>query len=418
MPKVAIDPGHGGRDTGARTANGRNEQETNLRVALKVEALLKGQGVEVLMTRTADKFLSVAERCNKANAWGADIFVSLHADAASDPGPHGHHAIYSIHARPGQGGARLARLLVDEVERATGRTAWPRGDRGIWTRESEATPGKDYYGILRGTTMPAIILERGFMTNPDDLQLLFDDEHLNRQATGIAAGIYAYFGIGLSQPTPGGTPILSKGRVWATMEQAQAWARGRGAHQRFVEDMIPALWEAALRIGIRPEVMVAQSAKETAFGRFGGVLTPDYHNTAGIKTRTGGANEDPNAHERFPSWAEGARVHANQLAAYVGIEPIGEPHGRYYVVKSLSWAGTIRTVEDLGGRWAPNPDYGRSIVRDYLAGLLADGRSLATAEPPPPQVDVVARLRAEKEALQAQVADLRRRLEAIKELVV
>lgn len=193
-PRIVLDPGHGGYDPGARTADGRPEKETNLRVALKAEALLTQMGFDVLMTRHDDVTLDLESRCEMANEWGAAVFLSLHADATGRPAPRGHHAIHSIHSRPDEDGHRLARLLVDELDRSTGRPHLPRGDRGCWTRESQEKRGKDYYGVIRETRMPAVILERGFLTNPDDAPLLFDDEFLGLQAAGIAQAVARYFG--------------------------------------------------------------------------------------------------------------------------------------------------------------------------------------------------------------------------------
>lgn len=194
MIKVCIDPGHGGADPGAIAVTGKFEKESNLRVVLMLETLLTANGVQVLMTRKDDTELGLTERCNMANTWGADIFISLHADA-SGATAHGHHAIYSIHATPGQGGHKLASLLVNEVTKATGRQPLPRGNGGVWTKESESKPGKDYYAVIRQTDMPAVILERGFVTNVDDCKLLFDDASLKLQAIGIANAVMAYFGL-------------------------------------------------------------------------------------------------------------------------------------------------------------------------------------------------------------------------------
>lgn len=155
----------------------------------------------------------------------------------------------------------------------------------------------------------------------------------------------------------------------ATVEQAKNWAKARGAHRRFI-DIAGTYWELGHAIGIRPEVAYAQAAKETAFGNYGGVVSPNANNWAGIKTREGGANEDADAHESFDTPEDGVRAHFNHLAAYTGLEPIGSPHGRYFLVVSLDWAGEIETVEELGGKWAPNTAYGESIVNDYLTSLM------------------------------------------------
>ncbi len=164
-----------------------------------------------------------------------------------------------------------------------------------------------------------------------------------------------------------GTQIL--GSPGATVAQAQRWAQARGAHSRFI-NIAPTYWQYGAATGIRPEVLYAQSAKETAFGNYGGAVTPDQNNWAGIKTvnATGDERED---HESFPTPTEGVRAHFNHMCAYTGLAPSGQPHGRYYLVLTIPWAGTIRYVEELGGRWAPDPGYGNSIVSHYLNGLLA-----------------------------------------------
>jgi N-acetylmuramoyl-L-alanine amidase len=196
--KLCIDPGHGGTDSGALTSGGWMEKETNLRVSLMVAEELVGSGIEVMLIRRDDHDVGLTERCQMANNWGADIFISLHADAAGQSA-HGHHAIYSIHSQPGQGGNKLARFLVDQLTLTTGRQPLPRGDNGVWTRASEKNPDTDYYAVIRQTNMPGVIVERGFLTNPEDAELLFDDSFLRLQARGISRAIKLYFGINIEE---------------------------------------------------------------------------------------------------------------------------------------------------------------------------------------------------------------------------
>ena len=184
-----------------------------------------------------------------------------------------------------------------------------------------------------------------------------------------------------------GMPLVASPSV--TLAGAQAFARSKGAHARFVDDIVPALFAAASAQAstnggraIDPAILVAQSAHETGWGRFGGVVPPTHHNTAGIKTAAGGSNTDPDAHERFADWADGARGHTNHLAAYTGLDPVGTPHGRYHTVRRLSWAGSIRTVEELGARWAPSSTYG-----DRVAALTAELRRFAGPPPVEPPVE-------------------------------
>ncbi|HSW62352.1 MAG TPA: N-acetylmuramoyl-L-alanine amidase [Dissulfurispiraceae bacterium] len=165
----------------------------------------------------------------------------------------------------------------------------------------------------------------------------------------------------------GGTKIV--GDALVTVTQAQSWARVRGAHQRFI-DVASVYWRYGALTGIRPEVMYAQAAKETAFGRFGGAVTPDQNNWAGIKLARGGPCHVRESHQTFSTPEEGVRAHFNHMSAYVGLVPLGIPHPRYHVVAGLRWAGTIQTVEELSARWAPSSDYGQSVLNDFLVPMM------------------------------------------------
>ena len=154
------------------------------------------------------------------------------------------------------------------------------------------------------------------------------------------------------------TPITGSSEV--TLAWAQTWARSRGAQPGFVQ-IAPLYWHYGALTGIRPEVLYAQAALETGFGRFGGLVPPEYNNWAGIKTAVATGNE-PEDHQQFATPEDGVRAHFNHMAAYVGLPPVGEPHGRYYIVARLSWAGTVRTVEELSGKWAPSGTYHERIV--------------------------------------------------------
>lgn len=150
------------------------------------------------------------------------------------------------------------------------------------------------------------------------------------------------------------------GDVQVSVEQAQAWAKAKGAADRFVE-AAPIYWNYGEIFGIRPEVMYAQAGKETAYGKYGGAVLPEMNNWAGIKIKSpeGDRTED---HETFATPEEGIRAHFNHMSAYVGLAPVGEPHDRYYVVKTIAWAGTVKFIEQLGGRWCPDINYGYEIL--------------------------------------------------------
>lgn len=147
-------------------------------------------------------------------------------------------------------------------------------------------------------------------------------------------------------------------------EKAQEWAKSRGAHERFI-NIAPSFWEYGKLTGINPEILYAQAAKETNFGKYTGSVKPEMNNWAGIKTNNPSGDKTYD-HEIFESPEEGVRAQFNHMGIYVGVDPIGEPHPRWHVTSKVSWKGTVKKVEDLGGKWAPSRDYGISIMRDYV----------------------------------------------------
>ncbi len=176
------------------------------------------------------------------------------------------------------------------------------------------------------------------------------------------------------------TPIIGPAAV--TLEQARQWAASRQAHQRFI-DIAALYWEFGAITGMRPEVLYAQSAVETDFGRFNNKVTPEYNNWAGIKTTEADGNQSED-HEAFATPEDGVRAHFNHMAAYVGLTPIGEPHARYQIVITQLWAGTVHYVEELSGKWTPSAEYHTYIL--VLLGQMNEGQS-AESSPEPEQED-------------------------------
>lgn len=137
-------------------------------------------------------------------------------------------------------------------------------------------------------------------------------------------------------------------------------------HRRFLDEMFEPLWSTAVTYGIDPIVMVAQSLKETGAGKYTGNVPPTYFNTAGIKVRDltpfGANSEVPLAHSQYASFYGGAEAQAQHLYAYMNRYL---PTGRYLVDPRWVWVKgkhNVTQVEELGTRWAPNPNYGVEIV--------------------------------------------------------
>lgn len=171
---------------------------------------------------------------------------------------------------------------------------------------------------------------------------------------------------------PANTPIV--GLALVTVDQAQTWAKNRGAEQRFI-DIAPLYWDYGLLSGLRPEVLYSQAAVETNFGRYDNRVPADYNNWAGIKTAEADSDSVED-HEKFATPEDGVRAHYNHMAAYVGLSPIGEPHGRYFVAITQPWAGTIQYIEDLSTNWNSLPDY-----HVYINDLIEQMRAIPLADP-------------------------------------
>ncbi len=163
-----------------------------------------------------------------------------------------------------------------------------------------------------------------------------------------------------------GTPIA--GPTWTNVATAEEWAEDHGASPRFVQNAA-LYFEIGAQRGIRPEVAYAQSAKETGYGHFGGVIDESFRNPCGLKTTQGGDNDDPNAHQHFTTWRQGVTACIDHLGLYAGAP--GYPRSQTPDPRHFSFLrGRAPKVENLGGQWAPAVDYGISIVVDYLNPLL------------------------------------------------
>ncbi len=173
----------------------------------------------------------------------------------------------------------------------------------------------------------------------------------------------------------------------AHIGQAHKWADNKRANTVF-HTIIDAIYIKAPIVGVDPAVAVAQSAKETGYAHFGGVLDASYHNTAGMKTTEGGGNFDPAAHQRFPNWDAGALAHCAHLALYAGhitaerAKELGDP-------RAFAWIhGVAPTVEQLEGRWATDPNYADDVIRRLTEMRNTVAEPLPPPKPPSPPPDV------------------------------
>lgn len=171
---VVIDPGHGGRDPGAIGLRGQQEKVIVLAIARAVARELEAQGVNVVMTREDDRFISLKGRVVKAEAVNATIFVSIHANAISRSRPD----INGLETYHYSSGASLARSIHRSI---LNRVAIR--DRGV---------RRARFYVLRKTSMPSTLVEVGFVTGAEDNRKLANPQYRQRMAEAIATGIMNY----------------------------------------------------------------------------------------------------------------------------------------------------------------------------------------------------------------------------------
>ena len=177
--KVVVDAGHGGWDPGAVGVNGLTEKQVNLQVAKALRnCLVEYGGVDVVMTRTDDTYVSLAARVQKANNSGADRFISVHHNGSVNPAHNGT-SVYSAKVA-----SAASHDLRNKVQK---RLLQMTGLRDLGANTA------NYY-VLRNTRMPAILTEASFITNPKEEEKLRDPGYLWREGYYIYRGLVDHMG--------------------------------------------------------------------------------------------------------------------------------------------------------------------------------------------------------------------------------
>ena len=220
---VALDPGHGGEDPGAIGASGLHEKDVVLAIALRLRERLDAlPGIRVMMTRDADYFVPLAERVRKARRVQADLFVSIHADAYLRPEARGasvfalseHGASSStarwiaarenaadlvggVNVRAAQD-VQVLRTMLDMSTTAQIKDSLKLGREVLARIRSVGALHKGEveqagFAVLKAPDIPSILVETGFITNPDEEALLRSPEYQRRLVDALATGIRRYF---------------------------------------------------------------------------------------------------------------------------------------------------------------------------------------------------------------------------------
>lgn len=209
--RVMLDPGHGGSNPGAQGL-GVVEKQVTLAIATRVAQRLRDRGMEVRMTRTRDKTLTLRQRVAAANQWPADVFISIHANASTSRLQRGFEvyvltpqavlidgpALRADVGTPRPNVPADVAALLDDVERvASQREAADLAQRMVATftsvRGASLSRGvrQDAHHVLLGATMPAVLVEVGFLDHPIEGRELARAETWDKMAAAIADAIFA-----------------------------------------------------------------------------------------------------------------------------------------------------------------------------------------------------------------------------------
>lgn len=213
---IVIDPGHGGKDPGASSHNQRREKAIVLSISLKLKAILEqNPRYKVHLTRENDVYVEHEDRVSMARNWGADLFISVHADAAGNPGVSGA-TVYTLSSRGERrvdGTARtngwdlpiedgtpveVSGILADLIKRET------KSNSSIFAEMlipelAKAGPivrnshRQENFFVLLAPDVPAVLVEIGFLTNRSDVARLSSDSGQRKAADAIANAIDQYF---------------------------------------------------------------------------------------------------------------------------------------------------------------------------------------------------------------------------------
>ncbi len=248
---IAIDAGHGGQDPGAHGPSGKREKDVTLAIARELARQVNATpGLKAYLTRDTDVFLPLPRRTQLARQAKADMFISIHADAAENRGAKGS-SVYVLSLRGAS--SQRARWLADKENAADmiGGGALPRADDTLASvlidltqsgqmRASEDAAGhvlsglkaignnhkpgieRANFAVLRTSDMPAMLVETAFISNPDEERRLTDPSYQRTVAKAVLQGVDAYF---TRQPPPG-TLYATRARAAEATVVASAAAPG------------------------------------------------------------------------------------------------------------------------------------------------------------------------------------------------
>ena len=196
LPLLVLDAGHGGFDPGKVGVNGELEKDINLAIVFKLQKLLEEQGFSVALTRDSDTILAPANsnskkkddmiaRIEKITELNPYFTISIHQNSYTTPDVNGPQVFFY---KDSEASATMAQV----IQNAMNEYLQP-------SKHREAQANSNYY-LLTRTPTPTVIVECGFLSNPDEATLLSSDEYQTKVAEAIALGILSYYEASTSNP--------------------------------------------------------------------------------------------------------------------------------------------------------------------------------------------------------------------------
>ena len=215
IKKIVIDAGHGGKDPGTIGKSGVKEKDINLDIAKRLSRILKSEGLEVIMTRSTDRFISLEERVNIANRANAELFLSIHANANRVRSINGLEVYYvsptvddskralqaakaaplNLESRYFAGNSLTLKTILWDMLYTSARAESVTLAQSICGAVKNSLETKILgvkaarFYVLKGARMPAILIETGFLSNPNEERMLKNAYYREKLAEGIRDGL-------------------------------------------------------------------------------------------------------------------------------------------------------------------------------------------------------------------------------------
>ena len=368
--KICLDAGHvGSKYNQSPVVKTYYESAMVWALHLKLKAQLEARGFQVVTTRASiDTDLGVYERGTASK--GCDVFISLHSNACGTESVD-YPVVYRAYDNKNNVDT-LALKLAKKVGELMGTTQAGR------TATRKNSSGGEYYGVLRGAravgTPYYMLIEHSFHTNTKATKWLSEDANLDKLAVAEADILAEFFGMESSTETEK-TAIMGKAQT--TASQMAAFCLSKNASPQIpsctVEELARMFIEEGEAEGVRGDVAFAQSLHETGYFKYGGIVTPEMNNFAGIGALNGNATGQAAS---FPDPRTGVRAQIQHLKAYASTEALVNAcvDPRFSLVARgvapyVEWLGAADNPQGRG--WAvPGAGYGANVVK-LLGQILA-----------------------------------------------